>query len=87
MYPEIWGLLQRIYEKSKTIYLRKGSFRMGESEAVKSICGLDCCEACRRKEDCGGCIKAEGHPFGGKCIAAEIIKQGGFEAFEKFKKN
>ena len=55
---------------------------MGESEAVKSICGLDCCEACRRKEDCGGCIKAEGHPFGGKCIAAEIIKQGGFFAFE-----
>ena len=36
VYPEIRRSLQRIYEKSKTIYLMKGSFRMGESEAVRS---------------------------------------------------
>ena len=64
----------------------KGSFRMGESEAVKAICRLDCCGVCRRREDCGGCTKTEGHPFGGRCIAAEIVKQRGFAAFEKFKK-
>ena len=59
---------------------------MGESEAVKSICRLDCCGVCRRREDCGGCTKTEGHPFGGRCIAAEIVKQRGFAAFEEFKK-
>ena len=64
----------------------EGSFRMEETEAEKSICRLDCCGACRRREDCGGCIKTEGHPFGGRCIAAEIVKQRGFAAFEKFKK-
>ena len=62
------------------------SFKMGESEAVKAICRLDCCGVCRRREDCGGCTKTEGHPFGGRCIAAEIVKQRGFAAFEKFKK-
>ena len=62
------------------------SFRMGETEAEESICGLDCCGACGRREDCGGCIKTEGRPFGGRCIAAEIIKQRGFAAFEEFKK-
>ena len=62
----------------------KGSFRMGESEAVKAICRLDCCGVCRRREDCGGCTKTEGHPFGGRCIAAEIVKQRGFAAFTVF---
>lgn len=46
-----------------------------------TICGMDCCSKCKRKNDCGGCIKTEGHPFGGQCIAAEYIKKGGFEAF------
>ena len=26
---------------------------------------------------CNGCVKTDGHPFGGKCIAAECIKRGG----------
>ena len=59
---------------------------MEETEAEESICRLDCCGACRRREDCGGCIKTEGHPCGGRCIAAEIIKRGDFAAFEEFKK-
>lgn len=50
-----------------------------------SICGVDCCGECNRREDCGGCVKTDGHPFGGRCIAAECIKRGGFEAFKKMK--
>ncbi len=48
---------------------------------MSSICGVECCNECNRKKDCGGCIKTDGHPFGGTCIATECIKQGGFEAF------
>ena len=51
-----------------------------------SICGVECCEKCGRNEDCGGCVKTDGHPLGGTCIAAECIKQGGFEAFKNMKK-
>ncbi len=51
-----------------------------------SICGADCCSKCSRKNDCGGCIKTEGHPFGGQCIAAKYIKKWGFEAFMDLKK-
>lgn len=50
-----------------------------------SICGADCCGECSRKDDCGGCAKTGGQPFGGTCIAAECIKRGGFEAFQSFK--
>ena len=44
---------------------------------AESICGMDCCSECSRKEDCGGCRKTDGHPFGGTCVAAESIRQGG----------
>lgn len=50
-----------------------------------SICGADCCSECSRKEDCGGCRETDGKPFGGTCVAAECIKKGGLEAFQKAK--
>lgn len=50
-----------------------------------SICGAECCSECDRREDCGGCAETGGHPFGGKCIAAESIKRGGSEEFKKVK--
>ena len=50
-----------------------------------SICGTDCCCKCNKKEECGGCIKTDGHPFGGTCIAAEYIKQTDLEAFQIYK--
>ena len=56
-----------------------------EEVFMLTICGADCCSKCNRKNDCGGCIKTEGHPFGGQCIAAEYIKKGGFEAFLELK--
>lgn len=52
---------------------------------MKSICGLDCCDKCERKAQCGGCAETEGRPFGGKCVAARCIKRGGTQAFEEFK--
>ncbi len=36
-----------------------------------SICGAECCDECNRRDDCGGCVKSDGHPFGVTCIAAE----------------
>lgn len=53
---------------------------------MKSICGLDCCDKCERKAQCGGCIETNGKPFGGTCIAAECIRKDGIEAFEELKK-
>ena len=50
-----------------------------------SICGLDCCRECDRRNDCSGCVETEGHPFGGMCIAAECIKQGGPDASLRLK--
>ena len=50
-----------------------------------SICGLDCCGKCDRKNDCGGCLETSGHPFGGTCVAAECAKCGGVEALKKMK--
>lgn len=50
-----------------------------------SICGVECCDECNRKEDCGGCAKTDGRPFGGTCVAAECVKRGGLEEFNKMK--
>lgn len=49
------------------------------------ICGIDCCNECNRREACGGCVKTDGHPFGGECIAANCIKRGGLEEFKRVK--
>ncbi|GFI61913.1 hypothetical protein IMSAG049_01084 [Clostridiales bacterium] len=52
---------------------------------MRSICGAEFCGKCNRIDDCGGCVTTDGHPFGGTCIAAECIRQGGFGAFKKMK--
>ena len=54
---------------------------------MKTICGLDCCGACDRKEACGGCLKTNGRPFGGTCVAAEWMKKGGKDEFLRLKNN
>ncbi len=46
-----------------------------------SLCGLDCCGSCDRREACGGCVATQGNPFGGTCLAAECVKKGGQEGF------
>lgn len=52
---------------------------------MASICGLDCCDRCERRTACGGCIRTDGHPFGGTCIAAESIRRGGKAEFQGLK--
>lgn len=37
---------------------------------AKSICGANC-DQCPMRENCSGCIKTKGKPFGGKCVLAE----------------
>lgn len=52
---------------------------------MTTICGMDCCSACARKDACGGCVQTGGHPLGGSCIAAECVEKGGREALLRFK--
>ena len=52
-----------------------------------SLCGTDCCEKCPQREACGGCVQTGGHPFGGSCVAAQQIQNGGMEEFLSFKEN
>ena len=51
-----------------------------------SLCGVDCCGGCDKAKDCGGCAETDGHPFGGRCIAAECVKKGGVEELQNLKK-
>jgi hypothetical protein len=49
---------------------------------MSTICGIDCCSKCTIKgSSCDGCTETDGHPCGGRCVAAECIKTGGFDAF------
>lgn len=63
-------------------YVCSGKFK---EDFMLSICGLNCCDECDKKMDCGGCITTEGRPFGGRCIAAEYIKKGKLDCFLNFK--
>lgn len=47
------------------------------------MCGGNCCSSCDRFENCGGCEACNGHPFGGICVAAEIVRRGGREALQE----
>ena len=62
-----------------------------EQESIKhperryGMCSI-CCDNCQRRGECRGCIETEGRPFGGRCIAAECIKEGGIETFLNLKR-
>ena len=49
-----------------------------------TICGASC-ETCGFRETCKGCEATCGRPFGGSCVAAEYIRAGGKEMYERFK--
>ncbi len=49
-----------------------------------TICGANC-DHCGFREQCAGCEKTCGSPFGGKCVAAEYIKAKGKEEYAGFK--
>lgn len=44
---------------------------------MKTFCGLDCCDKCLKRNECGGCEQAQGRPFGGACVAASCVRHGG----------
>lgn len=50
-----------------------------------TYCGLDCCGRCPKAAECGGCENTGGHPFGGSCVAAEWVQQGGSERLNQEK--
>lgn len=52
---------------------------------MESICGTDCCTQCTKLAECGGCIKTNGHPFGGTCVAAECVERGGMADLSRLK--
>lgn len=52
---------------------------------MSEICKMDCCKVCPRQGECPGCQETDGHPFGGDCVAAECIKEKGYEAFPALK--
>ena len=52
---------------------------------MKTICGADCGK-CPFREECRGCVKTCGKPFGGACVAAEYIRVGGMEQYLAFKR-
>lgn len=54
---------------------------------MHELCGTNCCSRCSRREECGSCQNVKGHPFGGNCIVAECIEQGGKDEFLRFKEN
>ena len=55
---------------------------------MNEFCGMDCCTACSMKgKSCRGCRETDGHPFGGRCVAAEGVKAGGRDEMEKRKQD
>jgi len=51
---------------------------------MKTICGTNCCDKCDKRKECGGCLKCNGHPFNGKCIAAEYIKKHSLKDYQVY---
>ena len=49
---------------------------------MKTLCGLDCSK-CRSKNECDGCMKTDGYPFGGSCMIAACCKKEGCKNFGK----
>lgn len=52
----------------------------------KSICGADCSSCGYGKENnCKGCAKSNGCPFGEQCFVASYINMNGIDSFNGFK--
>ncbi len=53
---------------------------------MESICGADCSNCGYGKNNnCKGCKRTNGCPFGKQCFIAKYILTGGKESFEQFK--
>ncbi len=55
---------------------------------INTFCGTGCCAHCaKRGRACPGCKDSDGHPCGGRCFVAELVKSEGLEAFSSLKKS
>ena len=52
---------------------------------MSTYCGADS-GRCPHKANCRGCRDTGGSPFGGRCVAAEIVQAGGPEDYREFKR-
>lgn len=46
-----------------------------EAGAMTTICGMDCCSACARKDACGGCVQTGGHPSAARALRRNAWKR------------
>lgn len=51
---------------------------------MSTVCGAKC-EECGLKDNCQGCEKTNGKPFGGDCLTAQCFHKGGCEYFAEYK--
>ena len=51
---------------------------------MSTLCGADC-SGCSFKAECRGCAATCGSPFGGKCVAAEYIKNNSRDRYAEYK--
>ncbi len=77
--PLIAGASKRLYP----LVPSRSDFYRRKRHVINLRYGL--LQPMRKKEACGGCVKNDGHPFGGICIAAECIKKGGTDELSKLK--
>ena len=57
------------------------NLEMEETNRMESICGMDCCSECSRKEECGGCRKTDGHPLGEPALRPRVSGREGWTPF------
>ncbi len=48
-----------------------------------TLCGTQACDSCEQRQACGGCERTGGRPFGGRCVAAELVKREGPQALAR----
>lgn len=55
---------------------------------MNTFCETDCCAHCSQMgRACPGCEDSDGHPCGGRCFVAELVKSEGLEAFTSLKRS
>ena len=65
-------------QQSSIIFIKE------DKNNMSTLCGADC-SGCSFKAECRGCAATCGIPFGGKCVAAEYIKNNGRDRYAEYK--
>lgn len=54
---------------------------------MSTFCGMEWCNECEKREQCGGCEACHGHPCGGNCVAERFAREGGQEEIQRQKES